>query len=312
MGADRPSGRFPTVRIVVLGGTLFVGRAIVNQLLADHEVTVLNRGSQPLWDGRIRQLTADRNDAAQMRAALTETYDAVVDVSATEPIHIENVLPALSDTPYVHIGSAAVYTRSVVRPPFHEDDRADGDPIWGPYGPDKATCERLLREACKTVTILRPPYIYGPHNTQPREQFLWARILARQPIFVPGSGDTEIQFIHADDLATIVTAGCTGNLPPDTYNVGEPRFYSYNQWIDLCADIAGVAPNVVHIEDPTIDARSYFPFRSEHVTLHTDRIAATGVVVPRSLHEGLTSTFDWFREFDGFPDEPSEQEKAWR
>jgi nucleoside-diphosphate-sugar epimerase len=301
------------VRILVLGGTLFVGRAIVDRLLSDqHEVTVLNRGTQPLWDDRIRQLTADRNDRVQMTAALTGTYDAVVDVSGTEPVHIENVLPALSDTPYVYIGSAAVYTRSVANPPFDEDDRADGDPIWGPYGQEKATCEKLLRDACKTVTVLRPPYIYGPHNTQPREQFIWARILARQPIFVPLSGDTEIQFIHIDDLATIVVGAITGDLPPDTYNVGEPRFYPYNEWIDICGDIAGVEPRVVHIEDPSIDGRSYFPFRTEDVTLHTERIDATGVVVPRSLRDGLITTFDWFREFAGFPDEPTEQEKAWR
>lgn len=301
------------MQILVLGGTLFVGRGIVDRLLADHhEVTVLNRGTQPLWDDRIRQLIADRTDAAQMRAALTGTYDAVVDVSGTEPVHIENVLPVLQNTPYVYIGSAAVYSRSVAQPPFDEDDRADGDPIWGPYGPEKATCEKLLRATCKTVSVLRPPYVYGPHNTQQREQFIWARILARQPIFVPRSGDTEIQFIHIDDLSTIVAAGCTGDLPPDTYNVGEPRFYSYNEWIQILADIAGLEPRVVHIDDPAIDARSYFPFRDEDVTLRTERIEATGVVTPCSLRDGLTSTFAWFSEFGGFPDEPTEQEKAWR
>jgi nucleoside-diphosphate-sugar epimerase len=301
------------VRILVLGGTLFVGRGIVNRLLADeHEIAVLNRGTQQLWDSRIRQLTADRTDPEQVRAALTDRYDAVVDVSGLEPVHIENVLPVLRDTPYVYIGSAAVYTRSVASPPFDENDRSDGDPIWGDYGVAKATCEKLLREACKTVTILRPPYIYGPHNTEPREQFMWARILGHQPIFVPGSGNTEIQFIHIDDLATIVVAAIAGSLSPDAYNVGESRFYSYNEWIDVCGDIAGVEPNVVHIEDPTVNARSYFPFRDEDVTLHTGRIDATGVVAPRPLRDGLTDTFAWFREFAGFPDEPTAQEKAWR
>lgn len=301
------------MRVLVLGGTLFVGRGIVDRLLADgHSVTVLNRGTHPLWDGRIRQLVADRDDRAQVRAVLTDRYDAVVDVSGLRPIQVENVLPELRDTRYVYIGSAAVYTRSVAAPPFDEDDRADGDPMWGSYGPDKATCEKLLREAGKTVTVLRPPYIYGPHNTEPREQFVWARILARQPIFVPGAGAKKLQFIHIADLSTIVAAACTGELPPDTYNVGEPRFYSYNEWIDILGDIAGVEPRVVHIDDASIEARSYFPFRDEDVTLRTDRLGATGVVSPCTLRAGLTGTFAWFSEHAGFPDKPTEQEMKWR
>lgn len=123
------------MKILVLGGTQFIGWSIVDALTPHHDVYVLNRGNRPLWNDRIIQLTADRTNPIQIAEAVQEKFDAVVDVSGTLPIHIENVLPVLHDVArYVFISSAAVYDRMRVAPPFREDRPAGGDAIWGDYG----------------------------------------------------------------------------------------------------------------------------------------------------------------------------------
>ncbi|MEO3796959.1 NAD-dependent epimerase/dehydratase family protein [Nonomuraea sp. B10E15] len=289
------------MRILVLGGTRFVGRAIVDALLHDHEVSVLNRATRPLWDRRLTQLVADRNDAGQMCRALTAArYDAVVDVSGTEPAHISNTIRALprrESVRYVYISSAAVYNRLSADPPFAENDRADGDAIWDGYGEAKAACETLLRDAFPSgsLTILRPPYVYGPHNAEQREQFLWARMLSGRPVLVPGDGGTRIQFIDARALARIVVTACEGRLVPDVYNVGERSTYSFLEYLHILARVAEIVPRLVMVTDTSIRARDYFPFRDAELTLDVSKLAATGVMEGSHLVEGLAETLAWFR-----------------
>ncbi|MEU7608142.1 NAD-dependent epimerase/dehydratase family protein [Micromonospora sp. NPDC049204] len=303
------------MKLLVLGGTRFVGRAVVDALLDSHDVTVLNRGTQPLWDGRITQLVADRDDTRQMADAWTVAYDAVVDVSATVPGHLRH-LPRATEIPrYVFISSAAVYSRESAAPPFREDDRADGDAIWGGYGEAKATCERLLREAlpARSLTVLRPPYVYGPHNTEQREQFLWARMAADQPVFVPGDGRTRIQFCASRTVAETVVAAVEGRLPAGTYNVAEQRGYTFLEYLAVLADVIGLpAARIVPVTDPSVPAREYFPFRQAELTLDVSRLAALGLVPDVDLASGLVATLAWFRRNGGLPDEPTPREYAWR
>ncbi|MFG1838150.1 NAD-dependent epimerase/dehydratase family protein [Micromonospora sp. NPDC049175] len=304
------------MRVMVLGGTQFIGRAIVTALLEDHQVTVLNRGSRPLWDPRIRQLVADRNDATQLKDLGLAGFDAVVDVSGTEPRHVSNVLAALPQSqrlPYVFISSAAVYNRSVSSPPFREGDQADGDPIWGGYGEAKAECEAVLRGASHIgLTVLRPPYVYGPHNPEPREQFLWSRLLAGQPVFVPGDGGTRLQFCHAQALAEVVAAACAGKLGAGTFNVGEPASYTLLKYLAILGEVAGVQPRVVPAPDPTVRARDYFPFRDADLVLDVSRLALQAVVKHDDLATGLAKTLTWFRENGDVSDDPTPQESVWR
>ncbi|MEU1736726.1 NAD-dependent epimerase/dehydratase family protein [Streptosporangium sp. NPDC020145] len=301
-------------RALVLGGTRFVGRAVVEALLPSCEVTVLNRGTRPLWDPRIVQVVADRRDAASTRAVLRGSYDVVVDVSGTEPVHVRNVLdtPAVAGAVrYVYVSSAAVYRRGHAGPPFHEDDPADGDPAWGGYGEDKAECERLL-SGLPGLTVLRPPYVYGPRNTEPRESFLWARMLTGQPIFVPGDGRTGIQFCHVRDLAETVAAACAGTPPPGVYNVGGPGRCSFTDYLGLLAETAGTGHRAVHVHDEEVPARAYFPFRDLELTLDTTRLDRTGAGAATPLADGLRETLAWLRAHGSLADEPTEQEKKWR
>ncbi|MFI6833618.1 NAD-dependent epimerase/dehydratase family protein [Kribbella sp. NPDC050241] len=301
------------MRVLVLGGTRFIGRAIVDALLPRHEVTVLNRGHQPLWDERIVQLLADRGELGELASALTEPFDCVVDVSGTEPAYVRNVLYVLDKTPYVFVSSAAVYERAKMRPPFGEDDPGGGDPIWGGYGEAKAACEQTLRHTLgDEVTILRPPYVYGPRNNEQREQFLWARILDRQPVFVPGDGSTTIQFCHVDALSRAVVAVCDGELMAGTYNVGESRTYTFSDYLRLLGTVAGVEPVLCEVTNKSVPARSYFPFRPADLTLQVGKLAATGVVPDIPLADGLAETFAWFDENGGFEYTPTPQEHLWR
>jgi nucleoside-diphosphate-sugar epimerase len=301
--------------VLVLGGTNFIGRHIVRVLLQRHRVTVLNRGTNPVWGAQVTQIVADRTDPASIEAALRAGFDAVVDVSGTQRRHIESTAPllrSLNVPRYVFISSGSVYDSASTAPPFPEDAPTPGDAIWGTYGTAKADCERLLRHYdFAELVMLRPPYVYGPGNNEQREQFLWARMLAAHPILVPGSGTTRIQFCPVSYLAETVAAAVAGEVPAGVYNVGEPAAYSFDDYVAVLAGAAGVSrAKVVHVEDRTIAARDYFPFRDYSFILDTSASRRAGITTPAGLAAGLAETFAWFRANTHLPYEPTARESA--
>jgi 2'-hydroxyisoflavone reductase len=292
------------MRILLLGGSGFVSAAVLRDLLelqaaGDAVVTVLTRGrTRTRWDG-IHHVVGDRADRASMASALVDPYDAVVDVSGYTADDVATVLEALPAAPqrYVFISSAAVYDSRRASIPFVEDVGLGGDPVWGDYGIDKLRAEELLRtELRDRLTVVRPPYVYGPGNNLDREDFLWARLLDHRPILVPGDGRTEVQFCHVDSISRFVRSVLTDrSIPPGTYNVGDERSYSFADYVELLADVAGVTAVRQAVEREDVPARDYFPFRDHPLVLDTRRWMATGHARVLPFRDGLVETLDWFR-----------------
>lgn len=289
------------MNILLLEGTRFIGHHVAEALKEVGEVTLLNRGlSRPgAEQPRGRIIVADRSRPEAMACLGAERFDAIVDISAEDPAFIENTLPYINGRPhYVYLSSASVYLYSSSEAlALVEDDPAGGDQVWGEYGQLKYRGEQRLLASGLPVTILRPPYVYGPYNNCAREDFIWARLIHRKPIFVPRNGGSRLQFCFVTDLADLI-AKVVGQPPlrrqPRVLNVAEARHYSMTEYVELLADVAGERPDIrpVHSEFP---ARAYFPFRDVSFALATTALAAA---CPRwqgtDLIEGLAATFGWF------------------
>jgi 2'-hydroxyisoflavone reductase len=178
-------------KALILGGSYFVGRVFVEELLeaGTHEVYVLNRGNIPMRKDAVRELKCDRHDENGMNEVLPDVaWDAVVDFCAYAPADIEIALRALAARGgvvrhYVYISTASVYAKTSELPVFEEAAKLDGpQPELGPfadYAFDKWRAEQALERECRAgkipFTILRPAFIYGKYNYAPRENYL-ARI----------------------------------------------------------------------------------------------------------------------------------------
>jgi dTDP-glucose 4,6-dehydratase len=154
--------------------------------------------------------------------------------------------------------------------------------------------------------------VYGPGNNVEREQWFWARMAAGSPIFVPRSGQARIQFCHVRFLAAVVAAADDGALPPGTYNVGEERAYTFDEYLGVLGAANGSSPRSLHVGETDVEARSYFPFRDIDLVLDTTRLRERGFEHLPSLADGLAETWTWFSAHGLPPDEPTAQERAWR
>jgi len=167
------------MRTLVIGGTLFIGRAIVNGLAKrGHDVTVLHRRGHHDLGSEIKNIQADRGDLPAMTRALGDgRFDAVFDVAydwekGTTANHVEAAARACGTEVqgYVFISSIAAYGPGLE---LRENASLVPDDYPNPYAQHKASSERALfrmhAESGFPATTLRPPFVHGPRQPFYRE-----------------------------------------------------------------------------------------------------------------------------------------------
>jgi 2'-hydroxyisoflavone reductase len=198
------------MKLLILGGTVFLGRYLVEAALArGHELTLFNRGQHnPELYPEVEKLRGDRD--GDLQALRGRKWDAVVDTCGYLPrvVRASAELLANAVDHYTFISSISVY------PHFRSlglDESAPvatlGDPtteeITGEtYGPLKALCEQAAEQALPGRTlIIRPGLIVGPHDTSDRFTY-WARRVAQGgEVLAPAHPDWHTQIIDVRDLA---------------------------------------------------------------------------------------------------------------
>ncbi|NUT35733.1 MAG: NAD-dependent epimerase/dehydratase family protein, partial [Hamadaea sp.] len=236
------------MRILIVGGTRFVGRHITEAVLAaGHDVTVLHRGTTgaDLFP-QATHLLADRNE--DLGALRGMRWDATIDVSAYRPRQVDALADVLDGGAghYVYVSTVSVYA-TPARPQYGEDSpllRLPDGPIpdevtLETYGPLKALCEeRAAARFGPGILIVRPTYVVGPGDHTGRFTY-WARRLARGgTVLAPGHADRPIQVIDARDQADFVVGALAGGLS-GTFNT-VCRSMPFGQLLDRIA--AAVAP----------------------------------------------------------------------
>ncbi len=304
------------MRVLVIGGTQFIGRHTVTELLRrGNEVTVFHRGRTPNPFGdRVTELLGDRLDRASVERALQgQRFDGVVDVayawdSRTGAREIAYVVDALKTPPkrYVYLSSVSVYGDGPM--PLREDSRRD--PSMGAYSEDKIAAEDYLFEQQRRgrldVSMVRPPFVYGPWNNIPREAWFWDRILARRPVIVPDGGGTRFHWAAARDVAWAL-AECLEHPAArgQAFNIADAESLTHAEFIDRLARVAGKQVEKVPMSRERIHelgGTSIGPSMYFGATLDAEQDFSVSIEKARSLldfrptdpMEGLAETFRWY------------------
>jgi 2'-hydroxyisoflavone reductase len=198
------------LRILILGGTGFIGPHLVRAVLArGHTPVLFNRGrtAPQLFAEQyagIENLVGDRNDDISSLAG--GRWDAVIDDSGYTPDQVRATAQLLRDSVghYIFTSTRAVYRDFT---PAHVDEdsplgmRGVADAQWTGYGPLKALAEREVQQAfAGRYTVARPPIITGPGDTTDRFTYWYARIDRGGEVIAPGAPTDPVQYIDVRDL----------------------------------------------------------------------------------------------------------------
>jgi 2'-hydroxyisoflavone reductase len=325
------------VRLLVLGGSAFVGRAIVDDALArGWDVTTFNRGvtagadagpgadvgagSPRPGSGRLTRLTGDRTDAQALSQLTTSTWDLVADMWSGAPAVVRDSARLLADRVgrYVYISSGSVYAPPPpvgVRENARTVNASPDATAARNYARSKRGAElAVLREFGQPRTLIaRPGLILGPHEDVGRLPWWLERVHRGGEVLAPGPPELPLQLIDARDLARFVldvaVAGDAG-----TFNTVSRRGHATTQTLlDSCLAAAGapdarltwVSPNVIERAgiEPWTQLPIWLPPGHEFEGLHgadVERAHAAGLRC-RPVSETVTDTWAWMRSLGGLP-----------
>ncbi len=306
------------MRLLILGGTVFVGRHIVEAARArGHEVTLFHRGlSNPGAFPGVEHLRGDRH--TDLSALAGRTWDAVVDTCGYLPRVVRASARMLAGQvhQYTFVSSGAVYALPASEPGFlteesptlHLDSPASED-VARDYGALKALCERAVQEELpgRALTI-RSGLIVGPFDPTGRFSYWVRRVAAGGEILAPGPPDRLVQFVDARDLAAwsveMIEGGHTG-----VYNAAALPL-PLSAVLQGCQAESGGRADFVWVSEEFVLRYGLVPFselplwlprrESGLLRMDTTRAVATGFRT-RPLAETIRETRAWLREDPAAP-----------
>ncbi len=317
------SGPVKPMRILILGGTGFIGPHQVRYALArGHHVTLFNRGKQrESWPGPVEELIGDRN-TGDLKTLAGRQWDVAIDNPTTLPFWVRDAGEALRGKvgQYIFISTISVYAandkpadETAPTAPYPGKDalaetmetfRAD----MALYGPLKAASEReAKRQFGAAVTIIRPGLIVGPGDETDRFTYWPVRLARGGDVLAPGDGTDPAQIIDARDLAEwtirMAEAGAFG-----VFNAtGPARPLTMSEMLAGIAGAIGADAKLTWVPADFLDARNVSAWRDMPVWVpgqgDTAGFARRGIA--RALAAGLTfrplattssDTLAWFRQ----------------
>ncbi len=291
-------------KVLVLGGSYFVGRKIVEYLSQkDLEVFALNRGTKSVPVPEVKQIVCDRSNLDSMQSALKNLqFDYVIDVSWQDLSWVQNTCKALSFQTvkkFVFLSSSAVYDIDNLQIPFHEEDALDENKYWTFYGKGKIDAENFyqcfLQNTGTDLIILRPPYIYGEYNYAQRESLIFRQIQQDKPVIIPKS-NPRLQFLYTEDLADMIFDLLNRSLPKVWIaNVGNQKDCTSREWIEACARVMDKKADIREVDYELLgkNVRDFYPFFDYDNVLALDKLHHVWNK-ETDFEEGLEHAYEWF------------------
>lgn len=282
------------MKLLLLGGPRFLGRAIADAALArGHELTFFNRGrTNPDLYPEAEKLVGDR--AGDLGALRGRNWDAVVDTSGYLPADVRASAEMLGSVAlYCFVSSISVYAH--FREPHDEDGPIAeiGDmPVNAvtdeSYGPLKALCEEEARRVFGDRTlVVRPGLIVGPHDPTGRFTYWPHRVARGGEVLAPAPSEAPTQPVDVRDLGDWVVASCEAGLG-GTFNATHPGI-SWQELLDTCVAVTGADAEITWVSPDFLVEREVGQWMELPLWLADQEFAfADRVDVGRALAAGLS------------------------
>ncbi|WP_187143259.1 NAD-dependent epimerase/dehydratase family protein [Terriglobus albidus] len=251
----------------MLGGTLFLGPAVVEAAIAEgHTVTLFNRGiTNPSLFPNVEKLRGFRSanlDDQNLSALGTRHWDVVIDVWPNDPVLAESAARLLKDRTdhYLYISSIAAYDKTA----FEQTYVTENSPLtpWNVaasgYSRGKAESERRLADIVgEKLTIVRPGGIKGVRDDTP-DLLIWLRRLQTQPgVIVPGTGEHPVAVVDVRDIADFLLLAIEKSIF-GTFNLAG-RWMPFRTFLEQCKNAIHSDSELVWVPESFLQEQGVYP-----------------------------------------------------
>jgi 2'-hydroxyisoflavone reductase len=301
------------MNILIIGGTRFLGRHLVDAALArGHEVTLFNRGrTNPNLFPQVQTIRGDREKDLDQLDGLT--WDAVIDTCGYFPRIVRMSAEALrkSAGSYVFISSISVYADFSKRGLKEDDtvgtlsDETIEEITETSYGPLKVLCEQAVRDVfAERALVVRPGLIVGPHDPTDRFTYWPVRIARDGEVLAPDRPEVFTQVIDARDLSDFIIHLIEEKTAGTFNTTGPAASLTFGELLETCKQVSGSEAAIrwasaeflaQHQVAPWSDLPAWLPDDGEDAGFaHVDvtRAIAAGLTF-RPLAETVRDTLAW-------------------
>jgi 2'-hydroxyisoflavone reductase len=313
------------MKLLIIGGTVFVGRHLTEAALArGHEVTLFNRGQHnPGMFPHVHKLKGDRD--GDLDALLGQSWDAVIDTCGYVPRIVKQSVKALAGSVplYTFISTISVYGdftqvgMDETAPIGILEDATIEEVTGKSYGPLKALCEEAVKEDYpEQHLIVRPGLIVGPHDPTDRFTYWPTRMFRGGEVLAPGNPEQPVQWIDVRDLTEwiirMVEQHKTG-----TYNAtGPAEPLTMEGFLETCRESLQPDAKLTWVNEsflleqgvgPWMEMPLWVPENGESPmpglhTIRCNRAIAQGLTF-RPITETVVDTLTWDQQRDPEPAE---------
>ncbi len=307
------------MRLLVLGGTRFVGRALVKDALArGWDVSAVHRGLTGTLPAGVRTLVADRTSEPALAEALSGgTWDAVVDTWSGAPATAALSARLLQGRVgrFAYVSSLSVYVWG-----SHLDESSpvvpgDPDAPDGDYAALKRGAELAVLRCFPDAVLARAGLILGPHEDIGRLPWWLGRIARGGPVVAPGRPERPLQYVDARDLAAWLldnlAADISGGLAGPVDVVSRSGHATTRSLLQACVEVTGSGARLVWVDEADLAAAGAEPWTqlpcwvpeagefAGFLESNTSLAAATGLHC-RPVTETVADTWAWLQA-EGWP-----------
>jgi nucleoside-diphosphate-sugar epimerase len=295
------------MKILVIGGSYFLGRVFVMCAVPNHEITVLNRGTYSMEPLGAKQIKGDRKNT-DLWKSITEDYDVIVDFCAYNKGDISTVLSNINGNVkhYIFISTIDVYEHGTFiaknEEYKYESRKIQGE--TGDYIMGKIALENEIKSECAArnvkYTILRPSIIYGPFNYSQRES-VYIQLLVQNNI-LPHIIETEskFQFVYVKDVANAILKCISNDKAYDNvYNLSGDEILDYDKFyqsLKEAADIKFIETPITAQEAESQNMPLPFPLTEMETQLTDNTKGKSDLGMTYTpIDEGMKKTYNAFK-----------------